>query len=72
MPEPFTARPSPRVEGPAPSRTGDRRVDEVLASLDGLPDLPVSDHVAVLESAHDRLRAALTDAGDTGPSATGS
>ena len=45
--------------------TGNEGVDAVVASLDGLDDLPVSDHVAVFERAHESLRAALTDAGDT-------
>ena len=34
-------------------------VDAVLASLDGLADRPVAEHVAVFEQAHDRLRRAL-------------
>ena len=40
-------------------RTGDTRVDAVLASLDGLDDRPVSEHAAVFEQAHEQLRAAL-------------
>ena len=43
--------------------TGDPAVDEVLSSLEGLADRPVEEHVAVFERAHDRLRAALSDAG---------
>jgi hypothetical protein len=39
--------------------TGIAEVDAVLASLDGLADQPVADHVAVFEQAHDRLRRAL-------------
>jgi hypothetical protein len=39
--------------------TGIAEVDAVLASLDGLADKPVADHVAVFEQAHDRLRRAL-------------
>lgn len=42
-------------------------VDSVLESLDRLDGVPVSEHVAVFESAHDRLRAALADAGDDTP-----
>ena len=45
-------------------RTGHPVVDDVVASLAGLEDRPVSEHVEVFESAHDRLRAALADAGD--------
>jgi hypothetical protein len=44
--------------------TGHAEVDDVIASLDGLDDRPVAEHVEVFESAHDRLRGALTDPGD--------
>ncbi len=49
------------VEGQADEtlRTGDRRVDEVLAAVDGLAELPVAEHAAVFERVHERLRAAL-------------
>jgi len=52
---------------PAPGRhlaegTGHPAVDAVLASLEGLEDMPVHDHVAVFESAHDSLRRALDQA----------
>jgi hypothetical protein len=40
-------------------RTGDARVDDVLASLAELDDRPVRGHAAVFEQAHERLRAAL-------------
>jgi hypothetical protein len=50
------------VNGP-PEPTGDPAVDEVLASLEGLDARPLAEHVAVFEAAHDRLRAALADAG---------
>ena len=54
---------------PAPGRhlaegTGHPAVDAVLASLEGLEDMPVHDHVAVFESAHDSLRRALDQAAD--------
>jgi hypothetical protein len=52
---------------PAESRvepTGNLAVDEVLELIDALHDAPVSGHVAVFESAHERLRGALSDAGD--------
>ena len=45
-------------------QTGHPEVDAVLASLQELPERPVAEHVAVFESAHDRLRAALADAAD--------
>jgi hypothetical protein len=65
--EPADAQPEaqhPAVEHPAVERTGHPAVDRVLDSLDGLADLPVADHVAVFESAHDQLRGALANAGE--------
>lgn len=50
--------PSPTVD-----TTGDARVDAVLASLAPLETAPVSEHVAVFESAIAQLRSALDDAG---------
>ena len=52
---------------PAPvagESTGNPTVDAVLASVTGLERTPVAEHVAVFESAHERLRSALADAGD--------
>ena len=46
-------------EPQAPERTGVDEVDSVLASLQVLDDLPVEEHPAVFEQAHDRLRQAL-------------
>lgn len=40
-------------------RTGDAHVDAALDSLESLDDVPVSEHPAVFEHAHDALRAAL-------------
>ena len=51
-------------EPPAPASTGHPAVDEVLRSLDELEGRPVDEHVAAFEKAHDRLRGALSDAGD--------
>jgi hypothetical protein len=49
-----------RIEADAEQvRTGDERVDAVLASLDGLADRPVSEHAVVFEQAHEQLLAAL-------------
>jgi len=55
--------------GPASAleQTGNPDVDGVLASLDSLSDAPVADHVAVFETAHDRLRAALTQTEHASP-----
>jgi hypothetical protein len=50
-------------DDPTGNPTGNHAVDEVLGSLEGLADRPVDEHVAVFERAHDRLRAALSDAG---------
>src|SRR4029078_5339054 len=52
---------------PAPGRhlaegTGHPAVDAVLASLEGLEAMPVHEHVAVFESAHDSPRRALEQA----------
>ena len=61
------------VDGPAvsdqpdvaePETTGDEAVDAVVASLRALDDLPVSEHVAVFERAHESLRQVLSGAGE--------
>ena len=44
--------------------TGDPAVDAVVVSLRGLDDLPVSEHVAVFERAHESLRQVLSGAGE--------
>jgi hypothetical protein len=44
--------------------TGNPVVDSVLDSLRELDALPPSEHVAVFEAAHERLRGALADAGE--------
>jgi hypothetical protein len=51
--------------GTAPEPTGHDTVDDVTASLAALDGLPVDDHVAVFESAHDRLRAVLASGGES-------
>jgi hypothetical protein len=56
-----TTRETAVSEPTEPESTGLRPVDEVLKSLDRLDELPVEEHVAVYESAHDGLRAALAD-----------
>ncbi|WP_426244767.1 hypothetical protein [Nocardioides sp. LHG3406-4] len=38
---------------------GDQAVDRVLASLSGLDEAPVAEHVPVFEAAHEQLRRAL-------------
>ena len=44
--------------------TGHPAVDEVLRSLESLEARPVDEHVAAFEDAHERLRRALSGAGD--------
>jgi hypothetical protein len=53
------------VPPPAQS-TGDPRVDEAVAGLDRLRELPLDEHPAVLESVHDKLREILGELGDAG------
>lgn len=58
---------APDLSAAAASRvehTGNPVVDSVLDSLEELDRLPPSEHVAVFEAAHERLRGALSDAGE--------
>jgi hypothetical protein len=59
----MTEEPQAPAESPV-EPSGNPAVDEVLELMDALDDAPVSEHVAVFESAHERLRGALSDAGD--------
>jgi hypothetical protein len=77
------------VNGPAALRrpvvprarpsTGDPRVDDAVARLDDLAELPIGEHLAVFEYVHERLTEALGDldvhaaarAGDHSPGAPG-
>ena len=52
------------AEAPTPVSTGHPAVDEVLRSLEELDGRPVDEHVGAFEDAHDKLRRALSDAGD--------
>ena len=54
------ARPVPSAAASGAEPTGHRDVDDVVASLEQLGDLPVAEHVRVFESAHDRFRDALS------------
>jgi hypothetical protein len=47
-----------------PETTGDPAVDAVVASLRGLDDVPVAEHVTVFERAHESLRQVLSGAGE--------
>ena len=67
MSEQLPDQPVPAPSPPDQPPTGHAGVDEVLASVADLDGQPVSEHVAVFESAHDRLREALAHAGDDSP-----
>ncbi|MET1060080.1 MAG: hypothetical protein ABWX84_10805 [Nocardioides sp.] len=54
----------PSLDPDGQVRTGNVTVDAVLASLEGLEDRPISEHVEVFEHAHEQLRRALDGAGD--------
>ena len=47
--------------------TGNADVDRVVASLGGLDDLAIEEHVAVFEQAHESLRRTLAGAGQGSP-----
>ena len=73
--QPVEAPDTEHLDGPSLDpdgqvRTGNVAVDAVLASLEGLEDRPVSEHVEVFEHAHEQLRRAL-DAPATRPTPAG-
>ena len=47
--------------------TGVPAVDAVLSEMDRLDELPLDDHLAAFERAHDALRSALDAVPDDGP-----
>jgi len=56
----MTQEPNDDLAGaPERVRTGEDRVDAVIAAIEALGDQPVNGHVAVFEQAHDELRRAL-------------
>ena len=62
----------PERTQPTPEGTGDSRVDEAIAGLAALGDLPLDDRPAALEAVHDRLREILGELGTPGaPGAPG-
>lgn len=55
-----------------PQSTGDARVDQAVAGLETLAELPLDEHPAALEAVHDRLREILGELADPGrPGAQG-
>ena len=57
--------------GPARDSTGDSRVDDAIARLAHLREIPLDEHPPVLEAVHDRLREILGELGDAGPARPG-
>ncbi len=58
--------------GAPATETGNAAVDTVIASLGGLAEIPVDEHVPVFERAHDQLRSALdAPAGPRPPASMG-
>lgn len=49
------------LPGSPEQSTGDERVDAALAGLGDLDNAPAAEHAAVIEAAHDELRAVLAD-----------
>lgn len=56
-PGPATAQP----DAAPPEPTGDARVDEALQRLTALDDMPVGEHVGVVEGIHRTLQDALAE-----------
>jgi hypothetical protein len=54
----MTSEPQPPAERPT---TGESSVDDALKPLDELSELPVAEHVGVLDEAHRKLQDALAD-----------
>ncbi|GAB7007243.1 hypothetical protein JCM18899A_47180 [Nocardioides sp. AN3] len=54
-------------EGSASDRTGVPAVDAVVDEVDRVAELPVEEHVAVFERAHEELRRALDHQADDSP-----
>ncbi|MDO7866745.1 hypothetical protein [Nocardioides jiangxiensis] len=57
--EQFVADGAPTAQVGETAATGHGSVDGVIASLGQLAELPVDEHVAVFERAHEQLRGAL-------------
>lgn len=61
--EPGARRPAGDEHAPA---TGDTRVDDALASLAGLPEVPDAGHVEAFERVHQELQQILDEVGGQG------
>jgi hypothetical protein len=65
--QPGPEQPDDQTDPTEPAEsTGNPDVDGVVASLAQMDGMPVSEHVAVFEAAHEKLRGALADAGNDG------
>jgi len=60
----------PERTQPTPEGTGDSRVDEAIAGLAAVNDLPLDDRPEALEAVHDRLREILGELGTPGAPGT--
>jgi hypothetical protein len=60
----------PERTQPTPEGTGDSRVDEAIAGLAAVDDLPLDDRPEALEAVHDRLREILGELGTPGTPGT--
>ena len=54
----------------APTTTGVSAVDQVIADVDHLDEVPLDEHLEVFERAHESLRAALDDPAGDDPGAS--
>lgn len=61
-----TERAGPLAYPPGHPGTGDARVDEAVAGLAVLGEMPLDQHPPVLEAVHDRLREILGELGEAG------
>ena len=66
--EPDTDESTTGVEHSGPATTGVPAVDQVLADVDRLDDLPLEEHLGAFERAHESLRSALDAPGAQGVS----
>jgi len=60
----------PERTQPTHQGTGDSRVDEAIAGLAAVNDLPLDDRPEALEAVHDRLREILGELGTPGAPGT--